>query len=715
MATWWSIPLADYSAADHDHYPEDDRARKVKDHGQEYQEDKGRYADDQQDKGGTRWCALVKVLPSTLALEGTPPRVPRDFVYRRTHDDNPGSSAPMSLNNVTAVCSQVTVELSAFVDDWMTWARVQSAFLSVPVCLGLVTSVSGVRLRISGIQFRSDRADVHDGEGRQRHGWIKSKVTRIEYTCCTAKKALSDDQPVDNRLRVLGTPGSTCLLHGPQGVGKRHAIRSFGHLHGLAVVSLPLSSQQYSANDSESGDIEHDNLDFEQMFEQIRLMQAQANDGRHVIVLLEGVDRLLDTSMAKERRDALIVDLLSPLRTLLGQRAVSVAGTCDSLIAVDRNLWPWDVVLYQRPPPNRRALLTQLLGQHQLVLSSVTFNLLYDRTAGYLPADLDRLLLLHGRCRQHLLASSQSSKSLKTEDEERLMALCLQRVRPTLLHSTRVDLPSGSKTNALWEAIGGCFDVKQRLIEYVEWPVTRRSDFLRLGLRAPRGVLLHGPPGCSKTSLVRALAARTGFTFCSVDPATLLSCYVGESERLLREIFAQARLCRPSIVFVDEFDALVGSKRGASSNDAVSERVLLTFLNELDGLSSHNNDDDGYDDGDGNMNDQGLVVVAATNRVDVLDPALVRPGRFDLILEVPLPSDAERRDILRVLSLRRSMTLSDALCRYISDRTPDWSGADLANLVPFLVDCQTEGSVDEALQRLASLRLCPDNDDAFYT
>jgi transitional endoplasmic reticulum ATPase len=207
----------------------------------------------------------------------------------------------------------------------------------------------------------------------------------------------------------------------------------------------------------------------------------------------------------------------------------------------------------------------------------------------------------------------------------------LRNVRPSLLRG-------GLSTELIrtsWDDIGGANETKERLRMAVEWPLKHASTYKRLGLTTPRGLLLHGPPGCSKTTLVRAAATASRSNFLHISGADVYSCYLGEAERILRGCFDAARAAAPSILFIDEMDAIVGKRDAGGAQDGgndVKDRVLSTILTELDGITSC----------------RGVVVIGATNRVDLLDDALLRPGRFDEIVQVGLPGAAERCQILRI-------------------------------------------------------------------
>jgi AAA family ATPase len=240
------------------------------------------------------------------------------------------------------------------------------------------------------------------------------------------------------------------------------------------------------------------------------------------------------------------------------------------------------------------------------------------------------------------------------------------RARPSALREVGLEVP-----RVRWADIGGGAALKRQLREAVEWPFSRGAALAALGAAPPRGVLLFGPPGCSKTLLARAVAAEAGLSFLAVKGGELLSKYLGESERALAAVFRRARAAAPAVVFFDELDGLVGWRAagGSSSGDGVSvgDRVLATLLQEMDGLT-------------GPGGGAPVVVLGATNRPDRLDAALLRPGRFDRLLYVPPPDAAARREILE-LHARGTPLLADVDLNAVADGAEGRSGADLAALL----------------------------------
>ena len=229
-----------------------------------------------------------------------------------------------------------------------------------------------------------------------------------------------------------------------------------------------------------------------------------------------------------------------------------------------------------------------------------------------------------------------------------------QEITPSALREILIETP-----NVGWEDIGGLEDVKNEIREVVEWPLRNPEAFKRLGIKPPRGILLYGPPGCGKTLIAKALATESEANFISVKGPELVSKWVGESEKGVREIFRKARQAAPCIIFFDEFDS-IAQVRGMDESSHVSERLVNQLLTELDGLESLEN----------------VVVIAATNRPDLIDPALLRPGRFEKKIELTAPEETARLEIFKVHS--KKMPLSkDVKLKELAALTEKFSGADI--------------------------------------
>jgi AAA family ATPase len=246
------------------------------------------------------------------------------------------------------------------------------------------------------------------------------------------------------------------------------------------------------------------------------------------------------------------------------------------------------------------------------------------------------------------------------------ITIALSKIRPSAMQEIFLETP-----NVRWSDIGGQHDIKERLRLAIEEPLTMADAMARLNLKPEKGVLLYGPPGCSKTMLVKALAAEAGLNFLAVKGAEIVSMYVGESERSIREIFRKARAASPSIIFFDEFDAI-------ASNRKSELKVLETLLNEMDGFEELRN----------------VFIVAATNKPEAIDPALLRPGRFDNIVYVGLPDLEARRGIIQLFFDKSVVVVGDWDLADADDATPagalagmtqGYSGAEIVNI------CQNAG------------------------
>ncbi|KAJ8303965.1 hypothetical protein KUTeg_017548 [Tegillarca granosa] len=337
----------------------------------------------------------------------------------------------------------------------------------------------------------------------------------------------------------------------------------------------------------------------------------------------------------------------------------------------------------------------------------VDFEKLADITNGYVGADLASV------CQQaaYLAMSEVTSQSIDSSQEMKTVNMSHFM---SAIHNTLPSIQKGAEglvdlSPVYWENIGGLDTIKSQIQQAVEWPIKYPDAFSRMGLPLPKGVLLYGPPGCCKTTLVRAAATSSHATFLSLSGAQLYSPFVGDSERMISEeqkilkqvisqilhVFQRARASAPSILFLDEIDSIVGKRSDSSSQRSVQERVLSTLLNEMDGigirldtktdaikekkLSENVNKDTknlsrGYD----KVDNRNVIIVAATNRPDMLDDALIRPGRIDRIIYVPPPDKQARLEILKVYT--KKMPSLDIDLESLIDLTEHFTGADLESL-----------------------------------
>ena len=234
----------------------------------------------------------------------------------------------------------------------------------------------------------------------------------------------------------------------------------------------------------------------------------------------------------------------------------------------------------------------------------------------------------------------------------------LKEVEPSAIREVFVEVP-----DVKWEHVGGHSVLKERLIEAVEWPLKYPEIFTQAGVKPPKGILLSGPPGCGKTLIAKAIANESRVNFISVKGPALISKYVGESEKGVREVFKKARQASPCIIFFDEIDALVPARGGTASDSHVSERVLSQFLAEMDGIEEL----------------KGVLILAATNRADMIDPAVLRTGRFDEHFEILVPEQKDREEIFAV-HLKNKPLVKKVDIKILASKTEGFAGADIAGV-----------------------------------
>jgi transitional endoplasmic reticulum ATPase len=300
----------------------------------------------------------------------------------------------------------------------------------------------------------------------------------------------------------------------------------------------------------------------------------------------------------------------------------------------------------------RREQLTVLTKQMPLG-DDVNLDDVAGRTPGFVAADLSALV------REAAVRAALRQKAAETPTIAKVdFEAALEVVRPTSMAESTLELAA-----ITLDDVGDMAEVKEVLTESVLWPLTYPDTFARLGVEAPRGVLLYGPPGCGKTFLVKAIAGTGKANVLSVKGAELLSKWVGDSERAVRELFRRARDAAPTLVFLDEVDALA-PVRGQSSNGGTTDRVVAALLTELDGVESLRN----------------VVVIGATNRPDLVDPALLRPGRLERLVYVPPPDSAARAEILKA-GARTVPLAEDVDLAALASTLDGFSAADCSALI----------------------------------
>jgi transitional endoplasmic reticulum ATPase len=231
-------------------------------------------------------------------------------------------------------------------------------------------------------------------------------------------------------------------------------------------------------------------------------------------------------------------------------------------------------------------------------------------------------------------------------------------ITPTAMREVYIEVPT-----VHWSDIGGLEEVKQDLSEAVEWPLKSPEIFKRLGIKPPKGILLYGPPGCGKTLLARAVATESEANFITIKGPEIFSKWVGESEKAIREVFRKARMAAPTVIFFDEIDSLLPRRGMGFADSGVTQRVISQLLTEMDGIVTL----------------EDIVVIAATNRPDIVDPAVLRPGRFDRLIYVPQPDEKSRLEIFNIYTKNMPLT-KDVDPTHLATVTKNYSGADIEAL-----------------------------------
>ncbi|WP_030490059.1 AAA family ATPase [Micromonospora chokoriensis] len=441
---------------------------------------------------------------------------------------------------------------------------------------------------------------------------------------------------------VLGRLGTTIslgvLLVGPAGSGKAALVRAVAARVGARVHPLWAPEVAALANQAAA--------------ERLRVAATAARAGGPAVLLVTDVEALAPADDPGPVATVFRQVLAESIRA--GVAVVCATGRPE---AVDPALRAPDLLSLRIsvPLPDqalRREQLTVLTRQVPLA-DDVRLDEVAARTPGFVAADLAALVREAG-VRAALRQKSAETPTVSMAD----FTAAREVVRPTTMAASTLDLAS-----VTLDDVGGLGEVKQTLTESVLWPLTYPDTFARLGVQPPRGVLLYGPPGCGKTYLVTALAGSGRANVLSVKGAELLSKWVGESERAVRELFRRAREAAPTLIFLDEVDALA-PVRGQATDGGTTDRVVAALLTELDGVETLRN----------------VVVVGATNRPDLVDPALLRPGRMERLVYVPPPDGPARAEILRAAS-RQVPLAPDVDLSALGEDLTGFSAADCAALV----------------------------------
>src|SRR5918992_3165738 len=459
------------------------------------------------------------------------------------------------------------------------------------------------------------------------------------------------------RLGVEAPKG--VLLHGPPGTGKTllaKAVANETNANFYTIGGPEIMSKFYGESE-----------------EKLRNVFEQAEKNAPSIIFIDEIDSIApkreEVSGEVERR--IVAQLLSLMDGMSSRGKVVVIGATNRVNAIDpalRRPGRFDrEIEIGVPDRNGRLEILQIHTRGMPLAEDVNLEKLADISHGFVGADLQALAREAAirALRRVLPKIDLSAESIPGETLNRIIVKMddfmdvIREMEPSALREVFVEVP-----DIKWENIGGLNEVKQELREAVEWPLKYQGIFSYADATPPKGILLYGPPGTGKTLLAKAAANESEANFISIKGPELLSKWVGESEKGVREIFRKARQAAPCLIFFDEVDAIAPRRGGSFGGDShVTERLISQLLTELDGLEILTN----------------VVVIAATNRPDIIDPALLRPGRFDRLLYVPPPDRDSRLQIIKIHTKKKPLA-EDVDIEKLADLTDGYTRADIASL-----------------------------------
>ncbi|MFO8051437.1 MAG: CDC48 family AAA ATPase [Thermoplasmatota archaeon] len=481
-------------------------------------------------------------------------------------------------------------------------------------------------------------------------GGLKDELKRVREIIELPLK----HQELFDRLGI--EPPKGVLLHGPPGTGKTLIAKAVATESGASFYSIqgPEIMNKY----------------YGQTEENLRNKFQEAEENLPAIIFIDEIDSIApkrdEVKGEVERR--VVAQLLTLMDGLEEKGRIIVIAATNRVNHIDSALrrpgrFDREIEIGVPDRPSRIEIL-QVHTRNMPLSDDVNLEELSDMTHGFVGADLASLAREGAMkaLRRYLpdidldrpiSASVLESLEVRMED----LREALKEIEPSAMREVLIEVPK-----VKWEQIGGLEEVKQKLRETVEWPLTDPGSFTRIGVDPPAGILLFGPPGTGKTLIAKAIATETKANFISIKGPEVLSKWVGDSEKAVREIFKKARQVSPCIIFLDEIDALA-PRRSTTTQNHVSERIVNQLLTSMDGVEDT----------------QGMIVIGATNRPDILDQALLRSGRFDRMIFVGPPGLEERMEIFKVhtkdMPLDNSVDLDD-----LANRTDGYTGADIEGI-----------------------------------
>ncbi len=451
-------------------------------------------------------------------------------------------------------------------------------------------------------------------------------------------------------------PPKGVFLYGPPGTGKTLIARAvanetdayFSHISGPEIMG-----KFYGESEA-----------------RLRKIFEDAQAHAPAIIFIDEIDSIApkreEMGGEKQVERRVVAQLLSLLDGLESRGHVIVIGATNIPNSIDpalRRPGRFDrEISIPIPDKNGRLEILQIHTRGMPLADDVSINKLAEITHGFVGADLEALaresaMVALRKILPHIdyeMADIPYDTLMKLQITTDNFFEAMKEVEPSAIREVFVEVP-----DVKWDDVGGLENIKQELKEAVEWPLKYSDIFRKADTTPPKGILLYGQPGTGKTLLAKAVATESGVNFISIKGPQLISKYVGESERGVREIFKKAKQASPTILFIDEIDSLV-PKRGASTDSQVTERVISQFLTEMDGIEEL----------------KGVVVLAATNRMDLIDKALLRSGRFDLLFELPPPDENTRADIFRIHTKNKPLN-DDIEIKKLAVQTENMVGSDI--------------------------------------
>ncbi len=452
-------------------------------------------------------------------------------------------------------------------------------------------------------------------------------------------------------------PPKGVLMHGPPGTGKTllaKAVASESDAHFIAINGPEIMSKYVGGSE-----------------ENLREYFEEAEENSPSIIFIDELDAIApkreETNGEVERRT--VAQLLTLMDGLKSRGQVVVIGATnrpDSLDPALRRPGRFDrEIEIGVPDTEERKEVLEIHTRNMPLAEDVDLDKIANTTHGFVGADLESLCKEAAmRVVRRILPEIQNDEEIPKEIMEKIVVTgddfknAQKEIQPSALREVLVQIP-----DIKWDDIGGLEDVKQELKEAVEWPLKHPETFQRLGIRPPKGTLLYGIPGTGKTLLAKAVASESEANFISVKGPELLSKWVGESEKGVREVFRKAKQAAPTVIFFDEIDAIASARSGNDTDSGVTKRVVNQLLTEMDGLEEL----------------QDVAIIAATNRPDILDAGLVRPGRFDRHIQVKEPDEEARYAIFKVHT--KDMPLAeDVDLKKLAKNTEGYVGADIESV-----------------------------------